>query len=45
MYSGRQEQDGELFISLHCEFGPHGEGKQGFCTSTGSIPKIKIQLC
>lgn len=31
----RQEQDGEPPISRHCEFGPHGEGAQGF-TGLGS---------
>lgn len=37
LYSGKQEQDGEPLISLHSEFGPHGEGSQGLvCISTGS---------
>lgn len=38
--SGRQEQDGCPFISLHWEFGPHGDGLQGFFTSTGSSSGI-----
>lgn len=38
-YSGRQEQLGIPPISLHCEFGPHGEGTQGFCIS--GFTKIK----
>lgn len=28
--SGKQEQDGESPVTLHCEFGPHGDGWQGF---------------
>lgn len=31
--SGRQEQDGILFISLHTELGPQGDGTQGFSSS------------
>lgn len=26
MKSGKQEHDGKLCITLHSEFGPHGEG-------------------
>lgn len=26
IYRGRQEQDGEVPETLHCEFGPHGDG-------------------
>jgi hypothetical protein len=33
--SGKQEQEGDSFISLHCEFGPQGDGWHGF-TITGS---------
>lgn len=33
MNCGRQEQDGDPLISLHCAFGPHGEGEQGFLGS------------
>lgn len=32
---GKQEQDGEPPMSLHSEFGPHGDGTHGF-TYTGS---------
>lgn len=27
---GKQEQEGDPPISLHSEFGPHGDGTQGF---------------
>lgn len=28
--SGRQEHEGDWPWILHCEFGPHGDGIQGF---------------
>lgn len=28
--SGKQEHEGDPLISLHCAFGPHGEGTQEF---------------
>ena len=35
IYVGRHEQDGLSLKSLHCELGPHGDGTQGFLTTTG----------
>lgn len=42
MNSGKQEQDGELFISLHWALGPHGDGIQGFCICSGVRSSTKI---
>lgn len=41
---GKQEHAGVLPITLHCEFGPQGEGKQGLLggTTRGS-KKTKIR--
>lgn len=33
--SGRQVQDGASALTLHREFGPHGEGSQGLITTVG----------
>lgn len=29
LYSGKHMHEGEPPISLHCEFGPHGDGMHG----------------
>lgn len=43
VYSGKQEQDGEPFISLHWAFGPQGDGMHGLSGSTtGSATKKLI---
>lgn len=34
-YCGKQEQEGKSLIFWHCEYGPQGEGAQGFVV-TGS---------
>lgn len=39
MNSGRHEHDGELFISLHSELGPQGDGLHGFIGTGGSSAK------
>lgn len=37
-YSGKQEHDGIPPLSLHCEYGPHGEGRHGsVITWTGLV--------
>lgn len=45
-YSGKQEQEGVPPTSRHWEFGPHGEGTQGFtiCGSTGFGGGAKIRF-
>lgn len=40
---GKQEHDGESPITLHCEFGPQGEGWQGFTGVVGSSTKKYAQ--
>lgn len=30
MYVGKHEHDGVPPTSLHCEYGPHGDGTHGF---------------
>lgn len=30
MYEDKQEHDGLFPVVIHCEFGPHGDGTQGF---------------
>lgn len=35
VYSGRHEHDGVPPLSLHCEYGPQGEGTQGFTGAGG----------
>lgn len=34
MYVSEQEHDGIPLTSLHCEYGPHGDGMQGFLGGT-----------
>lgn len=45
MKSDKQEQDGESPDTLHCEFGPHGDGMQGFsgtcCTGLSAVEEEK----
>lgn len=36
MKSYKQEQDGILFVSLHKELGPQGDGTHGFTSSVNS---------
>lgn len=36
---GKHEQDGDSPITLHCAFGPQGDGWQGFIGTTGSSTK------
>lgn len=40
IYPGKQEHAGVSPTILHCEFGPHGEGIQGFPDGFGFGPKI-----
>lgn len=43
--SGKQEHEGELFETLHSEFGPQGDGRQGFPVSSGrSLAKRTITI-
>lgn len=35
IYWERQLQDGTPWLSLHCEYGPHGDGMHGLVYSTG----------
>lgn len=39
--SGKQEQDGESPITLHCELGPQGDGWQGFAGATTISSKMQ----
>lgn len=39
--SGKQEHDGDSPETLHCELGPHGEGKQGF-VGTGATTSCSV---
>lgn len=43
--SGRQEHEGDSPDTLHCEFGPQGDGSHGFVgiiTGCGSAVRIDI---
>lgn len=41
IYSAKQEHDGEPPMSRHCEFGPQGDGRQGFRFSTlGNVGSV-----
>lgn len=40
--SGKQEHDGDWPWTLHCEFGPQGDGTQGFPTGCGISAAIII---
>lgn len=40
MNCGRQEHAGDSPWTLHCEFGPHGDGTQGFPTYCGTSAAI-----
>lgn len=46
MNSGKQEHDGDSPDTLHCEFGPQGDGMQGFVgTDTiGSSKKYLVSI-
>lgn len=44
MNSAKQEQDGTLFTSRHCEFGPQGDGSQTLIGCTGCFAKIKEKI-
>lgn len=43
--SGKQEHDGDSPTTLHCAFGPHGEGWQGFVgmVTTGSSERDRYK--
>lgn len=48
MYSGKHEQEGASPTTLHCAFGPQGEGRHGFEGIDGgssSKKKIKNECC
>lgn len=43
--SGKQEQDGDSPWTLHCEFGPQGDGTQGlsiYCGTWAAIYQMKV---
>lgn len=42
--SGRQEHDGESFISLHWALGPQGDGWHGLILTGSSCAKIVMYL-
>lgn len=45
-YVGKHEHEGELPISLHCEYGPQGDGMQGFINAgwgdASGRPRIQV---
>lgn len=42
MNSGKHEQEGDSPDTLHCEFGPQGDGSQGFVGTTTAVSSKKI---
>lgn len=40
IYSGKHEHDGDVPCTWHCEYGPQGEGIQGFWMGSSSIIAI-----